>query len=213
MAATSCSVALIGHHAGEGLGQAAGKLTPDHRGFLSGLTLVRGFADADNRRQPGRGRRLHLGMHQRIGLAVVLPPLGMAQDHPGGAGIAQHRRRDIAGMRTLRRGVAVLSADGDGRAQQHMRHTEDLGERRADQQVAAEARRGIAEGTGDRARLRRQPVHLPVSGNQLAHGVPRQYRLLSPIANGAWGKQVRDPARRSGLAYCRKLTSIQGLFA
>ena len=56
------------------------------------------FADADDRRQPGPQRRLGLGAHQAVGLAVIGAPLGMADDDIAGAGVLQHLGRDVAGM-------------------------------------------------------------------------------------------------------------------
>ena len=56
--------------------------------------------------EPGAARRQRLGAHHRIGFAVIMPPLGMADDHGLRAGVAQHFGGDIAGIGAgrLRRG-------------------------------------------------------------------------------------------------------------
>ncbi len=46
----------------------------------------------------------------------------MAEDHPARAGVAQHRRGDVAGVRALRVLVAVLPADRDPAAGQRLGH-------------------------------------------------------------------------------------------
>ena len=48
--------------------------------------------------RPARERRLGLGAHQRVGLAMVGAAFGMADDDMGRAGIRQHRGRNVAGM-------------------------------------------------------------------------------------------------------------------
>ena len=76
-----------------------------------GIALLLGFADADDRGQPGAPGRLGLLPDQRIALAVIGAPLGMADNDGAGAGIRQHFGRDIAGMGARRLGVAILRAD------------------------------------------------------------------------------------------------------
>ena len=69
------------------------------------------LADADDRGQPGALRRLRLGAHRAVALAMARAPLRMADDHGSGARILQHlgarcrrcRRRVGLGMAVLRR--------------------------------------------------------------------------------------------------------------
>ena len=69
---------------------------------LAGIALRLRLADADDRGQPGAAGGFRLGAHHRVGLAVVGAPLGMADDDRRRAGIRQHFRRNVAGMRARR---------------------------------------------------------------------------------------------------------------
>ena len=89
-------------------------------------------------------RRLGLGAHQRVVLAMIGAALGMADDHMGRAGIGQHVGGDVAGMRARAGRVAVLTADGDRTVAGASGKGCDQRRRRADQHVAACA--GAADG-------------------------------------------------------------------
>ena len=82
--------------------------------------MVLGLTDADNRSESGLGRRDCLLPHQFVGFIMILPPLRMAQDDPTGTGVAEHGRADVAGMRALRRLVAVLSPQAHARSGQDL---------------------------------------------------------------------------------------------
>ena len=130
---------LIGDDAGETWRQAAGQLVADHLVMFGGVALGFGLADADDRGQAGGDGGFGLGLDQGVGLVVILAALGMAEDDPGGAGVSQHGGGDVAGMGTLVVDMAVLAADGDRRSGQQRGDGGDLGERRANQQIAGEA--------------------------------------------------------------------------
>ena len=62
---------------------------------------------------PARQTASAFGAHQRIALAMIGAPLGMADDDGCGAGIRQHFRRNIAGVRAGGLGMAILRPDGE----------------------------------------------------------------------------------------------------
>ena len=57
-------------------------------------------------RQPGGERRMRLPVDRGVGLAEQRAALGVADDHVLGAGLADHRRADLAGERALALPVA-----------------------------------------------------------------------------------------------------------
>jgi hypothetical protein len=119
---------------------------------------------------------------------MVLPPFGMAEDHPGGARVPQHRRGDIAGMGPLRRLMAVLATNRNRRAPQHLGDRGQMQSRGTDQQFACHALRPGGNIPSQCDGLLRKTVHLPVTGNQLWHcSVVPPYR----------SQQLTQPARRS----------------
>ena len=73
-----------------------------------------GLADADDGGEPGAPGRFRLLPHQRVALAVIGAPLGMADNDGAGAGIRQHFGRNIAGMGARGLGVTILRADREG---------------------------------------------------------------------------------------------------
>src|SRR6185437_9570636 len=135
------------------------------------VALRRGLADADNGNEAGAQPSRGLGAHRRVAFVMVLPPFGVADDDVGAALVFQHRRADVAGMSALGLGVAVLAAERDTATRQQRPDLGQQGRRRADQEIACRralrgtrnevARQGRAVGT--------QPVHLPVSRDQLPH--------------------------------------------
>ena len=54
-----------------------------------------------------------LAVDQLVVLVEILAALGVADDHVLDAQLAQHRRRDLAGVGALGLGMAVLGAEGD----------------------------------------------------------------------------------------------------
>jgi hypothetical protein len=78
---------------------------------VTGFALVLGLAHAQDRQEPSLQRRRHLQLERLVGLAEHLAALGMAQDHTLDADLREHRRRDLAGERALRRVVHVLGVD------------------------------------------------------------------------------------------------------
>ena len=74
---------LIGHHQITGrraVRQRALELGAADIERLAGIALLAGLADADDRDEPGPPDRLGLGAHQRVALAMIGAPLGMADD-------------------------------------------------------------------------------------------------------------------------------------
>ena len=130
--------------------------------------------------EPGAPGRLGLLPDQRIGLAVIGAPLGMADNDGAGAGIGQHFGRKIAGMGARRLGVAILRAD-----RERLRTARLLGKgrnqrrRRADQQIGLGGDFGRARQHGlEFGHGGLQAVHFPVAGDQRPDGVGH-VRILS----------------------------------
>src|SRR5262249_33515966 len=134
-----------------------------------------------------------LGRHQGVVLAVVPPPLAVAAEDPGAAGVGDLGGRDVAGVGPLLRRVEVLGPYRDlalGELGDHRREEGEGGE-------AHRPRRRVVEGAAHRPApghgLGAQEVHLPVGGDQPA-----------PPALGAHGRRSRAatpgrvlPARNS----------------
>ena len=70
------------------------------------------LADAQDRSKPRVECPGDLPGDERVGLAGVPPPLGVADDHPGREA-DEHRRGDLAGVRAGQLVMDVLGADGD----------------------------------------------------------------------------------------------------
>jgi hypothetical protein len=116
---------------------ASGELGGDDGQRAAGLALVAGLADAQHRDEAGAPGRRHLGAHLRVAFAMVLPALRMAEDHMAAADVLQHLRADVAGMRALRRGMAILAAERDPAAGQRRADQPEQRRRRAHQEFAA----------------------------------------------------------------------------
>jgi hypothetical protein len=80
------------------------------------LALLERLADAHDRHELVGQRRAGLAVHGGVGLAEVLPPLRVADDHVLGPGLAQHRRADLAGPGAFLLPEHVLGGDGHDRA-------------------------------------------------------------------------------------------------
>ena len=120
----------------------------------------------------GLQRGVGLGANLVVVLVVVLPALGVAEDHVAGAGIRQHGGGDVAGVGTGGGGVAVLPADGEGAPLGAGRHGRQQRGGRAEQHVDPGC--GMVGDQGiDLGKLGPGAVHLPVSRRQFAsHAVP-----------------------------------------
>ena len=79
----------------------------------------------------GGERRGDLAVDGRVGLAEQRPPLGVADDHVLGAGLADHRRADLAGERALALPVQVLRGDRDVAVARRFGRGVERGERSA----------------------------------------------------------------------------------
>ena len=60
---------------------------------------------------PAANAATRLAVHGRVGLAEQRAALGVADDHVLGAGLAHHRRADLAGERAFALPVQVLRGD------------------------------------------------------------------------------------------------------
>ncbi len=74
---------------------------------------VERFADADDRDETRGQRGVRLLVDGLVGVAEQRAPLGVADDHVARAGLADHRRADLAGERAFALPVQVLRADVD----------------------------------------------------------------------------------------------------
>jgi len=157
---------LVSHDSSEIIRQRLGQLPADHRLRLAGQALRLRLPDAGHGDQPCRQRRLHLGAHHRIRLRMVGAAFGMAEDDMGGAGIAQHGGRDVAGMRALGRRMAILRADGDRPAREQGCQGRHMREGRADQQVGGQPGGAGAHRLSQRPGLPQRAVHLPIACDQ-----------------------------------------------
>src|SRR5207244_3534162 len=88
-------------------------LIGDEGGSAPGVADALVLADAEHRSQPRLDGQGELARHDRVGLAVDVAALGVAGDDVRGAGVAQHRRGDLAGERAGFLIAAVLRADAD----------------------------------------------------------------------------------------------------
>src|SRR5438445_60639 len=120
------------------------------------------------RRRRARHRyRAHLPVDLLVGLAELLPTLGVADEHEPAAELGQHRGRDLSGERAGRLPVAVLGAERDRAGREQLAHGAERREGGAEDDVdAARAPEPVAHAGGERPRLGDRPVHLPVGDDQ-----------------------------------------------
>jgi hypothetical protein len=167
---------LIGDHQMLGaVRQRAVELRAHNDERISGIALSTCLADADDGEKPGAPRCKRLGAHLRVGLMMILPPLGVTDDNRGRAGIGEHFRGDVAGMGSGGLGVAILPADGDPGSPRLSGEAGNEQKRRADQDV--DVLRQLGGSGNDPVQGGRgggEAVHLPIAGNErtaCGHGV------------------------------------------
>jgi len=150
-------------------GDAPSDLAAAHGQRLAVPPLRFRLADADDRQKPRAPRGVRFRRHDGIGLVMMLAALRMADDDCGGTGAFQHFGADVSGERAGDFRAAILAADGDP-ARCGLHRPSDQRRGQADQNVG-ERRHTLRRGGNrlDFAELRRQPVHLPVSGDQKPH--------------------------------------------
>ncbi len=93
------------------------------------------LADAEQRPQAGRLRRLHLFADLQARFAVVATPLAVPAEGPGAAGVVQLDGRHVAGEGARLFAVHVLAAESDRRAGQRAHHRVEQRRRREDHQL------------------------------------------------------------------------------
>ena len=96
------------------------------------LELLLRLPHADDRDEPVLDGGEHLGVHDLVGLAVALAPLGVPDEHVGAVERLQERARDVPRVRARVVGREVLRAEGDRvpLAVDERLHAPQVGERR-----------------------------------------------------------------------------------
>ncbi len=123
------------------------------------LALLERLADTGDHAQSFVERCPCAPRHHLVRLAEELAALRVADERARDTELAQHRRRDLAGVCALRLPVDVLRVD----LRAALDGDRERGKRRAEDDVDA---LGRLEGLEERARLRRPLEHLPVAGDQ-----------------------------------------------
>ena len=154
---------------------------------LARLALLRRLAHAGDDLEPGLERGLGPQPHGLVGLAEVLPPLGVADERALHAELEEHRRGDLAGVRPLELPVHVLGEHADlGLPEARDRRLERR-ERRADDDVdGSESLREVADRRRELPRLVRPLEHLPVARDQHDGDLKRR-SVLASDAGGSDG--------------------------
>ena len=101
----------------------------DHLEVLSGLPLIEVLTDTEDDAEPGLEGELHLLDEFLVGLPVVLPPLGMAEDGPLATDGCQHPDGDLSGVGSLGVIGAVLGGNLNLGAFHGLSHGGEVGER------------------------------------------------------------------------------------
>jgi hypothetical protein len=96
---------------GRAIRHGAVELRAHDRKRAPAVAFAAGLADADDGAQSRPARGQSLALHIAIGFPVIAAPLRMADDDGAGAGVLEHFRREVAGERACRLGMAVLGAD------------------------------------------------------------------------------------------------------
>ena len=116
-AAANCPQGLVSDDEGcarHVLRHAVRQLLAADRHRLAGRALRLGFANADQRQQPGKNGGARLIGHLGVGFAILLAAFGMANDDGRGSCVAKHRRAELASEGTTRLVMAGLPANGKG---------------------------------------------------------------------------------------------------
>src|SRR5207247_334256 len=189
-------------------GEPGAQLTLDRREGESLAPLLRRLADAEDRREPVGHGGAELEIDDLVGLADLLAPFGVADEHPTAAEVGEHRRRDLAGVGARGLVVTRLRPELDRAAGEHLGDGGEGGEGRADDDLhPARAPDRVADRAGEDARLRDRPVHLPVAdddgwphaGASVSASTPGRGPMSSPIsASGISRIPTARPAALSG---------------
>src|SRR5213594_760900 len=186
---------LVGDDAaGQLLGACAGEralhLPCDHRPGGLRLALRQRLADAHDRDEARREAGVQAAVHGLVGLAEVLPALGVPDDDVGAAALAQHGDRDLARVGALRLPVDVLTGEADVRPRERRPHCFEGREGRRDHDLApAHMADALGERARQRDRLGARTVHLPVAGDERRAG----HRGASAQRAGAVSSSAASP--------------------
>jgi hypothetical protein len=101
---------------------------------------------------------------------VAMATLGVTEDDIRAAGIFQHFGADIAGEGTLFRRSAILTTECDTATRERDANLGDNCRRRANQEITAglSGLRPGRQSLSQRQSIGSQPVHLPITGNELS---------------------------------------------
>ena len=172
------------------VGDRARKLARDHIQRLAAVALRLGLAHADDGGQARLVRGLRLGGDGGVILGMVGAAFGMAHDHVFRARVGQLRGGEVAGMRAVRVGMAVLSADRHRLARDPRDHGVDQRRGRADQDLAVAI---LTQKRVEFGQRRQRSVHLPVAGGKLAHGPSLRFRCENGLGEDGGGDQAGKP--------------------
>jgi peptidyl-prolyl cis-trans isomerase D len=198
----------------------SGELSRNHFNRRSRLTLLTGFADAEDRDQPRSPCARNLVANGPIGFAMILPPLGVAQNDVRATEIRQHFRADVAGGGAFCKGVAILPAERYAAPSERSPNLAQQSRRRADEQVAGQLAPGgspMREGARQCRAVFAQPVHFPIAGDQprpnrhVATPLPRDYHPGYTITP-ALGQVNRAGKQRPPASMLQAIRSRAGSF-
>ena len=135
---------------------------------MPGIALGARLADADDGQNPGATRGKRLSLHRRVGFAVVLAALGMADNDGLRAGILEHLGGNVSRIGACGERMAILAADGDPRAARSRGEVRDQRRRGAHHYI--DIREFLRPGDDFLQFARRglQAVHFPIACNQWA---------------------------------------------
>jgi hypothetical protein len=153
-----------------------------------------GLADADDGGQSRPPGRCCLRGYHRVSFPMMSPPLRVADVHRRRTRVLQHPGADVPGKRAGGFGVAVLAAEGNS-ARGGLHRAGQQGRRHTDQHVRR-GRPGV-NGCGDGLdlmELNRQPMHLPIPGDQGSHSAGP--RVGKPTDGPSYSGNQRQDAER-----------------